>query len=278
MSEEPATQPAPETPPVSSNLAPASGDVTIDVVLPSGLAGCMRRWKLGDLRFLGDRQKLSKPGPVVNATILRSTWINTHDTGPYAFTGTPPWMTDILVGDTLDAVRRGRMLFWGNDYHVDFPCERINCGARLPHDQDLSKLPVVPLSEEALATFTHDDRFEFRLPDCGRMVTHRLSTGNTQTHAEKLAKQHGVCDEVVWAARTRTIEGVSSPGLFTKFYGGLSADDVAAMDEEMKRHDCGLETTVEDLACPECGLRQSRELRFGGFFYRHQRGQRDFLG
>ena len=267
----------PET--LDPNMALPSGDNSIDVTLPSRLSGRMRRWKPSDLRFLSDRQQLARPGPVVNATILKLTWLETYSTGPYTFTGMPPWMTDILVGDLTDAVRQGRMFMWGNSYEVDFVCESQRCASRIPYDQDLSKIEVVELSPEALDRFAHGNRFEFTLPDCGRRIVHKLPTGAVQIHADKLVKQHGLIEEVAWASRTRSIEGVSSPGQFVKFYGDLSADDIRAMDEEFERHDCGLRTRV-DLVCPAigCGLEQEQELRFGGFFYRPQKGRRDLLG
>ncbi len=261
-----------------ANLAPASGDVTDDVELPSGLSGCIRRWKLSDLRFLTNRQTLSRPGPVVDSTILKATWIETHSVGPYAFTGHPPWMAEVLAGDTTEAVRRGRMITWGDEYPVDFRCESRRCGARIPYDAKLSDMEVIPMSEEALAGYVNDNRFTWTFPECGKRLVYGLPTGKTQVLASKLVKQNGPIDEAVWASRTHSIEG-ASPSQFVKFYGDLSPVDVMALEKELERHDCGVRTKV-DLVCPDfsCGLEQVQELRFASNFYRPQDGARDLLG
>ncbi len=278
MSDE--TAPAEESPEETNpNLAPASVEDTCDVTLPSGLSGRIRRWKPRDLRFFTNRAALKKPGPVVDATILKATWVETYDVGPYAFTGNPPWMAEVLSGDTTEAIRQGRMLTWGNSYLVDFLCESQRCDERIPHDQDLSELKMVPLSEEAMDVFQADNKFSWRFPECGKEIVYGLPTGRSQVLASKLARQHGFIDETGWASVTSRIEGVTSAGQFVKFYGDLSPIDSVAIETELNRHDCGVKTEVE-IVCPGpvCGLEQKQELRFGPNFYKPRDGARDLLG
>jgi hypothetical protein len=277
----------PETPPEetapsvpNTNLAPAAVDDTCDVELPSGLSGRIRRWAPKVLRFFTNRQTMKRPGPVVESEILKATWVETYDRGPYTFEGTrPPWMAQVLSGDTTEAVRQGRMFTWGNSYPVDFICESQRCDERIPHDQDLSELEMIPLDDEAMAGFQDGNKFSWRLPDCKREIIYRLPTGQTRIQAAKLSRKHGLIDEVGWASVTSRIEGVTSAGLFVEFYGDLSPADSQALETELNRLDCGVKTKVE-LVCsgPVCGLEQTQELRFGPNFYKPRDGERDLLG
>jgi hypothetical protein len=258
------------------NMALPAGDGTLEAPLPSGLVGRIRPWRPRDLRFFADRATIVKP-LAIEAQILKATWVETLDLGPYAFTGTPPWLTDILVGDTTEAIRRGRILTHGPKYAVDFPCERPGCSERIPYDADLAGLEMVPLSAEARASFEAGNEFSWRFPECKREVVYSLPTGRTQNRAMGLARKHKMIDEVGWASVIKKIEG-STPGLFVEFLGDLSFADSNALSEELDRHDCGVRTKVS-LVCPGlgCGWEQHRELRFGPNFYKPGDGERDLL-
>ena len=237
-----------------------------EVTLASGLSGSIRKWKMKDLAVFSDRKIVRKPGPAIEANLLKNAWVNTIDHGPYAFDGRPPWLGEILQGDLFDAIRWVRSISWGNDYAVDFRCENFVCGGRIPWLVHLSELPTVALSEEGQAALDDGNSIHWTFPECKRDITYQLPTGKSSVLADKLAKQHGRHLHVIWASRVTSVQGIDSAAGIVNFLGDLEGEDVQAIQDELDRLNPGVKTTV-DLECPECDTEQQQDIRFGPDFF-----------
>jgi hypothetical protein len=236
--------------------------------LPSGLTGAIGRWSMDDLKAFTDRGLLRRPGPAIETQLMRSAWKETVDHGPYSFDGTPPWSEAILTGDLIVAQRCARIATWGEVSFPEFECESLLCRESIEVEVNLADFPIQDLSDEGRAAFLGGNKIDFTLPRCGRKITYGLSTGASQTRADRLSRVHGRRLEVIWASRTSVIEGVKSPSKFVDFYGQMEPLDGAALQEELDRLDCGLITDV-DMVCevPDCAREQSQDYPFGADFF-----------
>jgi len=241
--------------------------------LPSGLNGIIKPWSTGDLSVFTDRRLARIAGPTFEAELAKRSWVRTLENGPYMFEGRPTWMRDVLSGDLFDMTRMSRILTWGPDYEAEFTCSGKGCDATIEVEVDLSDLPIKPLGPEALEMFLNGNSFPYTVPQCGTEITYSLPTGAIQVKADKLAKQHGRHLHVILASRLKTVEGVDSPGKFVDWYSNLSAMDGIDLENEMERHNPGVNTEVE-LVCQECGKEQTQDVSFGPAFFMPERSKR----
>jgi hypothetical protein len=211
-----------------------------------------------DLAPITSTQLLKRPGHAVEAAVLDSVWLHTTDHGPYAFDGKPPWMKEILQGDILDAVRQVRALSWGGKgrtMEIERRCRGVLCGVEMTIEVDvLEDLPITPLSEEGRAVLADGNCMDYTMPDGTRLV-YELPTGRTAILAERWAQEYGAAQHVVLAARLRQVEGVQSPSKFPAWLGELEGEDGLALEEELDRLNCGVETTIS-VVCEKCETEQ----------------------
>ena len=248
---------------------------TAEITLPSGLSGVVRNWKMGELSVFSSRSMMKKPGPAIEAELMRKAWMETLDTGPYAFAKSPPWMSGIATGDLFDAVRHVRMLTWGDDMDLDFECKRDRCGELIPVTIDLAALEIKQMTEDNLANFANGNRFTYRLPESGIEVTFGISTGTSQVRADNLARELGRDLTAVRASRILAVEGIEKPNskAFWNFVSELDADDGMALGDAMDEIEPGVETDVV-VECESCGHRQVHTVTFGADFFMPERSEK----
>jgi predicted RNA-binding Zn-ribbon protein involved in translation (DUF1610 family) len=235
-------------------------------ILPSGLAGVLKKWTVGDLAIFANRQIAKKYGPAIEAELLKAAWVRTIDTGPYAFEGKPPWLGDILQGDLLDAIRQVRIMTWGDNLEYNFRCEDPFCRELIPVTIKLSDLETIELSSEGRDALANGNEIPWTFPECGKEIIYSLPTGRSMILGDKLSRQHGRALHVVWSSRIKKIEGVESPGRYADFLAALDPIDGQALEEEFERLNIGIETGVH-LVCPECGIPQEQDVQFGADFF-----------
>ena len=234
------------------------------IVCPSGLAGSLRGMKVREERVLSDRA-LAKGGGQLDA-LLAACWERLDDAGPYLFDDSRVDWLRVLQGDRFYALLQLRILTYGADYAFQVTCQEAACRAPIAWEIDLRELPVRALSPESREAFTAGNRFAFRLPREGRLVTFRLLTGADE---QKLASAKRAAGAHLFTAllahRVTEVEGIDAKDR-RRFLEDLPLSDADALLDEFDRVDCGVETSIE-VECPHCMARQSVELPFGPTFF-----------
>lgn len=239
------------------------------VVLPSGLAGEVRKLKIRETKMLADIGQAKKVS-TYNA-IYDAVWLKTKDASIYTFDGgsTPPW-GKVLLGDRLTLF----IQVWGlsSDWTFDFD---LQCGGKLCREQfgwslDLRTLPVKELPEASKEIIRAGGLFETEVD--GMVVTFRLATGEDEDALSKLRKKHagemwlaGLANQIVSISGLVTPQGIQieKPSFHRKMAWLEDLDQDQGLDllAQFQEVDCGTETTIE-VACPHCGLIQKVEVPF----------------
>ena len=163
--------------------------------------------KTGDLAVFTDKRLFRRPGPSIDAALLDRVWLETLDTGPYAFERKPPWMREVLQGDLFYALKETRIISWGDDYDFDAPCQAATCIGTIKWRISLSELPTKELSDGAREIVSAGNRFDGKLSS-GVSFTYQLPCGETGIRAEKWTREHGDGLHVVFASRLRSVKGM----------------------------------------------------------------------
>ncbi|MEE8573053.1 MAG: hypothetical protein V3T20_07300, partial [Gemmatimonadota bacterium] len=134
----------------------------LEIRLPSGLTGIIRKVKVKEENHLADR-KLYRRG-LVTDRILGACWLETRDPGPYQFqTDRVDWGA-VLQGDRSRALLLLSAFTYGPEYPFRVKCEEcddpINWEINLLED-----LEVREMSEEVRAAFVEGNKFKGELPD-----------------------------------------------------------------------------------------------------------------
>ena len=135
----------------------------------------------------------------------------------------------VLDRDALLIALRQRL--FGDRIQSTIVCPNADCGKRIDLDFRLSDLPVPDRSDDAQC-------YEFTVD--GRSIVYRLPDGGDQEAAAGLVGTD--VDQAEQIILRRCVED----------FDELSADQVAALHEEMARRDPQLDNEF-DAHCPECG-------------------------
>lgn len=236
-----------------------------EVKLPSGLSGTIRKLSVKEGKLFSDRAK-SRDGTLFTS-ILKACWTSTSDPGPYAVNdGANPDWTKVLAGDRLYAVIRVRCASFGSEYTFRVQCSNEAC--RHPYDWSLNldELEIKHLSDEAKSTFLAGNKFEVALPEDGRRVTFRLTTGADEELAAKVFR--GAKEDLLFKAlnfRILEIEDVEEKAK-RRFIEDMSLSDATSLLQMMDEMDCGVETEIQ-VECPECYGVDDIRLPLGTTFY-----------
>lgn len=248
---------------------------TLEVILPSGLRGVIRKMKVADIDLMANPTSGRQSGPVSEFELCNRLWVQTLDRGPYNFsTDKPPWSDCILQGDRFKLVLEARVLTRGSDYEFDCQCDSPACRAMFRWGLDLSDLPTIPISQRALDGLAAGNLFHTFLPAIGHRVIWMLPTGSIQTAMDKMVKQHGRGIGPIYAARILKVEAKAVEDTWVEvevkdlaaYVGDLDLDDFDLLIGDMQDVDCGVDTGIE-IECPHCGRRQFMDVGFGGDFF-----------
>lgn len=200
--------------------------------------------------------------------ILDSCWIKMHDPGPYPFRDRVEW-GKVLQGDRFYLLVQIRICsFPGIPYDFQVSCQSQQCGRSFGWQLDLSELPIRKLSPESASQLAQNNEFETVLLEPKKRIWFKLITGADE---EKLgrgyeeAEESGLTATYAMGSRITRIEGVE--GLDKKkFLETLSMQSVLALQDDMDRVDCGIDTEIQ-VECTRCGMVQRLELPLDrGFF------------
>lgn len=231
---------------------------------PSGLAGEIRGLKVKEFNILANR-RLAKGGGQIDA-ILSSCWTQTQDPGPYDFGDKTIDWDKVLQGDRFYALLKVRALSLGNTYPFGIVCQNEGCRHRFEWEVALDDLPVRKLSEESRACLHNGNRFETRLPGCGKRVWFRLAIGADERRFAKVRQSNR---DRLWSAmlslRVVEIEEVKDTDK-RRYIEDLDISDAEHLRAEFDRVDCGVDTTIE-IECPECLTVQDVDLPFDQRFF-----------
>jgi len=239
---------------------------------PSGLSGEIRGLKVKEFNILADR-RLAKGGGQIDA-ILSACWVETLDPGPYDFGEKNIDWDKVLQGDRFYALLKVRSLSLGNTYPFGIVCQNESCRHRFEWEIALDDLDVRKLADDDRERFQSGNRFETRLPGCGKRVWFRLSIGADERRFSKVRQANR---DRLWSAmlalRVVEIEDVKDTDK-RRFIEDLDISDAEHLRAEFDRVDCGVDTTVE-IECPECLSVQDVDLPFDQrFFLGTQRKER----
>ena len=232
------------------------------ITCPSGLSGEIRGLTGKAFELLTDR-KLQRSGLFVDK-ILDQCWVQTIDTGPYAFAeGAKPDWQKVLVGDRFFAIMQVRCCLYGPVYEFQVKCG--DCGRPINWTVDLEEqLTIRKLSDEDREAFLNGNRVTGQLPD-GRTFTFKLPTGADERRAAQLDDQPSAFMATL-ISRIIEIEGVPEGGM-RRFFEDADMSVMFGVLAEMDRHDCGVQTDFEvECQNPRCGSVQSVQIPFGQGF------------
>lgn len=242
-----------------------------EIVCPSGLAGEIRKYKVGDLNVFTDKRARRK-GSDVEAALVKAIWLTTTERGPYVFDGDqPPWTGDVLYGDRFYALIQARILTRGPSYVFRHQCENSACEQMFEWEVNLDDLELQALPEESLKLLEAGNRFETELP-CGDTLGWSLLTGRLQQRTQQYIKEHGRGVSVMYAARLKDINGEKVARQFVPYMTDMDLGDFNALERAMVEADCGYETTIE-VDCPHCDRIQEAELPMGRDFFLESRSR-----
>ena len=231
---------------------------------PSGLTGEIRGLKVKEFNILADR-RLAKGGGQIDA-ILSACWAQTLDAGPYDFGDKTIDWDKVLQGDRFYALLKVRALSLGNTYPFAVVCQNEGCRHRFEWEIALDELTVRALSDESRESFRGGNRFETRLPACGKRVWFRLAVGADERRFAKVRQSNR---DRLWSAmlslRVLEIEGVKDTDR-RRCIEDLDIGDAEHLRAEFDRVDCGVDTTIE-IECPECLTVQDVDLPFDQRFF-----------
>lgn len=242
-----------------------------EIVCPSGLAGEIRKYKVGDLNVFTDKRARRK-GADVEAALVKAIWLRTTDRGPYVFEADqPPWTGDVLYGDRFYALIQARILTRGPGYIFRHQCENGACEQMFEWEVDLDDLEVQSLPETSRKLLEQGNRFETKLP-CGDTLGWSLLTGRLRKRTQQYIQEHGQGVSVMYAARLLDINGEKVARQFVPYMADMDLGDFNALERAMVEADCGYETTIE-IDCPHCDRIQEADLPMGRDFFLESRSR-----
>lgn len=230
------------------------------VTLPSGLAGEIRRMKLGELDSITSRSTVRR-GNVLEK-LFDAIWLETTDPGIYK----PPFVefrttsdekiivdwTQVLQGDRNALLLEIRKFTRGSQFDFDVVCRM--CKNIINWTINLDDLEVYNLSEEAMRQLTVEGKNEFRrtLPYSGHQVAFKLLQGIDQNQLAKRSAQNPDDQfQSDMSQRLVYISGASTPKERKQFIAEMDAEDMEFLKEEWESTDCDIqmEVTIECHTC-----------------------------
>jgi hypothetical protein len=222
------------------------------IVLPSGLAGDIRKLKGTEANILAD-QKRAKKGETFDA-IMAGCWLRTEDPGPYKIAegGSVPW-GKVLVCDRFVALMAIRIATYGPVYSFKAHCDKKEggCDHRFEWEVNLeTQLPIFDLPEESRAAIKEGrNRFETEVD--GKRVVFKLITGEDEWKGgRKLAENKNQLITTALGNRVVEVDGVNRAHI-DRWITNLDLDVQLEMLAAFEKVDGGVETSLE-IECPEC--------------------------
>lgn len=260
---------------------------SIQIVLPSGLAGEIRNMKAKELSHIASPtngkapkifgKKKGAKAPMKKHQldpIFEGCWLSTSDPGPYTFrnsnvAGQPPGIDwgKVVIADRFAALMAIRQLTWGN-YEFKVRCPSPICEYAKKFfiwEIDLTDLQVKPLPDASIEKIKAGDLL-FPITIGGKACLFSLITGETEANRPEfhpdLPDEQKMLAQV--ASRLIKIEGQDvdpSDAAVLDWVGDLDAPDLVQASTDMDAVDGGVETRTL-ISCPGCDLEFASDVPF----------------
>jgi len=224
---------------------------TVEIVCPSGMSGVIRPLKVSEVDLMLNKKALKDPAFEEN--LLRRCWVECTNPGPYDFKDNRVDWRKVLVADMTYVIIEIRRASWGDEFEFQMQCPQQWCRENFHYEVDLSKLDTLRLDGENLAIFQAGNRFQFTLPQSGKVVTFKMQTGAEKRLLNRPETRRMAREQIastMLALRIQDVEGVSQTGLMA-YIQNMSVRDERALEDALDAVDCGVETKLE-VSCPEC--------------------------
>jgi hypothetical protein len=241
------------------------------VPLPSGLIVDMKRLKARDFRYIANEEIAQNDE--TEDYVLESTSSDVVDPGPYKFDGAKVDWKKALVGDGAYAFLSVRHLCYPDEPYVfKLYCSNRLCkrSTREPFEVEVDigqylREKSKRLSEEDRDTFRSGNVFKSTIPGIDKPFSFRLRTREEGRRFGALLKQirgsgkkkKDAFNLPVSSLAFSMIEVGGDKLDFNKKVALIEDLDIGDFDRLVrivtKDHDCGVDTGVEDIQCPDCG-------------------------
>ncbi len=236
------------------------------VACPSGLAGHVRKLRMGEFNVLSDRTAV-RNGEAY-AKILSACWTDTTEMGS-AYRELD-W-ENALQGDRIVALLAVRRRTHGDTLEFDVQCKDQACRRKFGWKVNLGELTVKPYPADSLRKHVAGEDFVHQLG--GRRVTYRLMTGGMERQLSKVLQDEKDFMVAALTFRLLTVEGLKTPAgqpaesdkhAIKKWLLDLDMDEVNEFRHHLDAVSGGLDTTLSvQCAFRDCEAIQEVELPFG---------------
>lgn len=175
---------------------------------------------------------------------------------------------ELLSGDRNALMVAIRITGYGAEYSVERECSE--CDAKAPHEFDLSALPIKRLDIDPTTPGTNV--FEFKLPQCKKVVHFKFMTGADEQEiastAEKQKKigistENNISTSLLYSIIS--IDGNEDRAKIANFIKAMPARDSLALRNYIKDHEPGI-IMKQETTCPACGHEEEVNMPLGYSF------------
>ncbi len=175
---------------------------------------------------------------------------------------------DLLTVDRMAILLAVRTFTFGSTYEFGYQCR--SCRAQNKHTVDI----VEDLSQTEVETLV--EPFEFKLPDCGKVVAMRFMRGKDEQAIQKYAKRMAMqssdaSDPSALHRQARLIVNIDGETkdivMKEAFVKNLSARDYIIIDNELDAREPGIDLTVY-CECKKCQSTNDMKMPFDLEFFR----------
>lgn len=178
-------------------------------------------------------------------------------------------VNDLLAGDRNALMVAIRITGYGPEYVPVVQCP--SCDQKTEYPINLSDLDIKPLELDPVEPGVN--RFSFKLPVSGKVVTFRFLTGKDEEEIAAIVeakKKKGLAVDSVITTRLTScvlsIDGVEDRNAIAKNIIYLPARDSLALRKYMEQHEPGIDMRCQ-FECPNCGHTEEVAIPMGASFF-----------
>jgi len=177
---------------------------------------------------------------------------------------------DMIAGDRNALVFAIRISGYGPSYEASIECSE--CGEKSDRTFDLSTIPINFLDIKPVRDY--ENRFEFKLPQSGKVVNFRFLTGRSEESSAKtqVARKRAMGSVQVEQSVTDSlrdaivsIDGVDDRQKIADFARNMLARDSLALRSYIAQHSPDI-STKQDSECKSCGFVEEVSIPLGVSF------------